>query len=186
MEQAVIGTGGEGKMPALRSKRNLRLWAAAAVSGCIVAAALLLIWHQKSKPTDADNAVAAALRASRSAYEQGAFDVALADLNGIAQQATKKSDKLAVYDQLASIYASKGDNTNAVKYYDLKHQLDPASAKKDANVLGSIYEQMGDKQKAIEQYQIALQYLKSLPNASARKMDINTLQGQIQSLQEGQ
>ena len=185
MEQAVIGTGGEGKLPALRPKRTLFMWAAAALV-VVIGVAALAVWHQKSKPTDADNAVTAALKASQTAYGQGAYEVALHDLDGIEQKATKQSDKLAVYDQLASIYASQGTLDQAVKYYGLKHQLNPGSAKKDANVLGSIYEQMGDKQKAIEQYQLALQYLKSLPNASERKMDIATLQGQIDSLQEGE
>ncbi|HSX43111.1 MAG TPA: tetratricopeptide repeat protein [Candidatus Saccharimonadales bacterium] len=183
MEQAVIGTGGEGKLPALRPKRTVLVWAVAGVLIIIVAVIALLVWHQKSKPTDTDDAIAAGLKASQTAYGQGAYDVALADLNGLEQKATKKSDKIAVYDQLASIYTTQGTLDKAVQYYGLKHTLDPGSAKKDANVLGSIYERMGDNQKAIEQYQLALQYRKSLPNVSGRKMDIDTLQGQIESLQ---
>lgn len=163
-------------------KRKIAAVAGFAVVVVVVVGGGLLVWHLVSSRPKPNPDVTAALVSSQAAYDKGSFAVAVQALDGAAAKTNYKPQKAEVYDHLAVASASDGKLREALRYYDLKHQVDSGSIRKDANAMGLLYDRLGNTQKAIDQYTIALNYMKSLPNAVQLHMEIESLQGQIDAL----
>jgi tetratricopeptide (TPR) repeat protein len=114
------------------------------------------------------------------AMSVGNYDASLQTLQQAESKAHTKQQKLDLYADLAAAAGSAGKMDQALHYFDLRHQLDAATAKQDAYLMGSYYERTGDTAKAIAQYQIALGYKKSLGGDNTG--DIASLQARIDDL----
>ncbi len=96
----------------------------------------------------------------------GNYDKALKGLQSAIGQAQTKEQKVELYGYLASAAMNAGDGVKALHYYDIRHGLDPNTAKQDGLPLGSYYHRLGNKEEALKQYKMALAYYSSLPQDS--------------------
>lgn len=149
-----------------------------------IAVAIILVTSKEDKQQKAQ--VETKLSKSSQAFEKGNYDQALKELEGAADQATNDKQKAQVYTEMASAAASAGQVPQAILYYKQKHEIDPASAKADAYILGTLYERIDDRAKAIEQFEIAIEYLKSQPQAPIRDADLESLELRLKDLKAGQ
>ena len=85
-------------------------------------------------------------------------------MKNVEDQATTKSQKIQLYNELAAAAANVDKVDEAISYFGKKHQLDPSTARADALVLAQLYERLGDSQDALAQYKLALEYYESLPD----------------------
>ncbi|HLZ14528.1 MAG TPA: hypothetical protein VKQ34_00895, partial [Candidatus Saccharimonadales bacterium] len=120
--------------------------------------------------------------ASYAAFSACDYNAALTALQCTPSQTHNKAQLIQVYQQLANSAATVGKVKDALHYYDLKHQLDPSSARQDAYIMGQLYEREGNNAKALQQYQVALAYYKAQPNADQMWSQTSEIQGKIDVL----
>ncbi|HSX34899.1 MAG TPA: hypothetical protein VLF62_04615 [Candidatus Saccharimonadales bacterium] len=158
------------------------------IAGGIAAAVLIIVglvgWHYWSAHKDKASKVDMAIAQSEAAYDKGDFVNALNIVRNMDTQATSKKQKAHVYQAAALAAAGANQLTDAVHFYELRHQVDAGSINGDAYTLANIYQRLGDNQKAIAQYQIALKYAQG--HKSQYGSDATAIQATIDELQQGQ
>lgn len=146
--------------------------------------ALVVAYLALNKQPSAD--VEQTRRTAQDASDTGDYDKAFEDLKKIENQATTKSQKLSVYSDLAAAAANAGQVGEALRYYSLKHDLDPASRGPDAYLLATLYERSGDVPEAAAQYRLAIEYLKTQPVTPETDAEIRGLEAILQEMEAAQ
>ncbi|HEU4914130.1 MAG TPA: tetratricopeptide repeat protein [Candidatus Saccharimonadales bacterium] len=133
-----------------------------------------------------ETAVDSAIKAADEAFQTGDYNKSLEQLQGAADEANTKEDKVALFNQLSAAAANAGKFQEAIDYMKQKHELDPSLKGQDAFVLGSYYEVIEDYQNAIQQYKRSIEYEKSQPKTQRSEANIRSLEVRISSLEESQ
>lgn len=141
-------------------------------------------WHYWSARQSQTKHVDLVIAQSEAAYDKGDFVNALNLVRNMDTQATSKKQKAHVYQAAALAAASANQLSDAVHFFELRHQTDPNTIDADAYTLANIYARMGDNQKAIAQYKIALKYAQE--HKSKYISDAPAIQANIDELQQGQ
>lgn len=160
------------------TKRNLVIVAAVIVVATAGVSVALFFKHR----ADQSHKVSQGIDNAMAAFNNGDYSQSLESLQQTAAQATNKQDKIKLYDQMASAASSGGQVGEALRYYDLKHQLDPSTAPADAYNMATLYERSDQNDKALAQFKIALKYLQSRPQDMQTKMDIEAVKSEINTL----
>jgi len=159
------------------------------IVGALVAAVILLagigLFFILRNDTD-ENSVSTALTLADEKTMAGDYDQALAALKQAESQAKDAEQKIQLLNSLAAAAANAGQLSEALDYYNQKHQLDPASVDSDGYLVGELYERLGDTQKAVEQFELYLGYLKASPPEENGQASIEGMEIRIQQLKEGQ
>lgn len=140
----------------------------------LLAAAVGLTYYFMNRNDDKSQAgtpVEQAVQESSEAFDAGDYQQARQDLEGALSETNDTQEQVQLYSQLSAAAASDGDVQGALDYLAQKHQLAPETEKEDAYIMAQYYEQLDDKAKALQQYEIALNYLQSLPNSD--QLDIS-------------
>lgn len=103
----------------------------------------------------------AALNTANTEATNGHFNQALAKLQSVGGEAHTNQQKVQLYSAFAAYTASDNQLQTALHYYSLKHQLDPGSVGPDAYQMASIYFQLKQYGQAINQFEIAINYVKT-------------------------
>lgn len=157
--------------------------------GSLVAAVVLLagVGLFFALRDDADNKVVTdALTVANEKTMAGDYDQALAGLKQAESQAKDTPQKVQLLTGLAAAAANAGQLSEALEYYDQKHQLDPTAAASDGYLVGELYERLGDTQKAIEQFESYLAYITANPTEETGEARIKSMTARIQQMKEGQ
>jgi tetratricopeptide (TPR) repeat protein len=141
------------------------------------------VWHGKSS-TNNKQATQNAQQAAKQYMQRGDYQKAYDALKAQNGKAGSKAQQLAIYDGLAAAAASQGKLTDALHYYQLKHQLAPDTAQQDAYAMASLYERANDSKNAIAQFNIAITYYKTLPQTDTVKINIAAAQSEIHALEK--
>ncbi|HEV2402747.1 MAG TPA: bacterial transcriptional activator domain-containing protein [Candidatus Saccharimonadales bacterium] len=104
-------------------------------------------------------------------------------LLSVVSDAHTRSQKVTLYDMLATAEANNGAYLTAIHYYTLKHQLDPGTEPADALLLASIYYRAGDMNAAAAQYHLGIQYLQSQLQHTTNPTLRTNISGQIAGAQ---
>jgi tetratricopeptide (TPR) repeat protein len=157
--------------------------------GALVAAIVLLagsgLFFMLRNDAD-ENSVSTALTLADEKTMAGDYDQALAALKQAESQAKDTEQKIQLLNSLAAAAANAGQLSEALDYYNQKHQLDPASIDSDGYLVGELYERLSDTQKAVEQFELYLDYLKANPPEENGQASIESMEIRIQQLKEGQ
>ena len=149
--------------------------------GIPVVVALALSSKPKNSPV-----VDKAIQQAQTSTTSGDYNDAYNKLKATESQAVTKQQKSAFYIQMAASAANIGKITEAINYLKLRHQLDPSTAKMDAEMMGSLYERTDDKADAVAQYKLALEYYQSLPSNINNDSTVEGLKARIADLGGGQ
>ena len=134
--------------------------------------------------TEAPSAtLASARQVAENATAKGEYATAYETLKRAKNQAKTKAQQVALYSDLAAAAANNGQSVEAIDYLEIKHRLDPSTAKQDAAMLATLYGAKGDKSKAIEQYKIAITYYRSLAADPTVDAQIESLEAIVAELE---
>jgi tetratricopeptide (TPR) repeat protein len=169
--------------------KGFRRWSAkrrALVFGVALAVLIIaiIVYLLVNKQPSAD--VEQTRRTAQTASDSGDYDKAFSDLKKIQNQATTKQQKINLYGDLAAAAANAGEVGEALRYYGLKHDLDPGSRGPDAYLMATLYERSGDVPEAIAQYNLALEYLNTQPNTAETTAEIEGIKAILQELEAAQ
>ena len=150
----------------------------------VLVIALVIAYLILNKQPSAD--VEQTRRTAQDASDAGDYSKAFEQLKKVENQATTTSQKVSVYSDLAAAAANSGQVGEALRYYGLKHDLDPASRGPDAYLLATLYERSGDVPEATAQYRLAIEYLKTQPETPETAAEIKGLEAILQELEASQ
>lgn len=165
---------------AWRERRPVFLTAVVLAVGLPVAIILGLVARDKTTPI-----VDKTLEQAFVETSEGEYVDAYNTLKSVENQAVTKSQKLALYSELAAAAANVDKIQEAVDYLKLKHELDPSNAPADAQMMAQLYERLGQQQDALAQYKLALEYYQSLPDSDDNKATVTGLKAVIEALESG-
>jgi tetratricopeptide (TPR) repeat protein len=154
---------------------------AAVIAVLLITAILggLYFWHKEPSAS-----VKHLSQTAQEYMQQGDYQKAYDTLKQQENKTGNKAQQLAVYDGLAQAATAQGKITDALHYYDLKHQLDPSTVGQDAYIVGTLYERSNNKQKAIEQFNLALNFYKSQKESVSSQQNIAAVQGELTALEK--
>lgn len=150
----------------------------------IFAAALATFFVIQKDKGDA-GAVNQALTLAEEKTIAGDYAQALDALEQAKSQAKDAGQKIQLLNSLAAAAANAGKLSEALNYYEQKHQLDPASTAADGYLVGELYERLGETQKAIEQFERYLEHVKANPPEETGQAMIESIEIRIQQMKEG-
>lgn len=133
----------------------------------VAVAGYLAFKNERQSGTPAEQAI----QTSGESFDEGDYQQAREDLESALDSTDDDGEKVALYTRLAATAASEGNVKEALGLLDKKHQIDPETAKADAYIMAQYYERLDERKEAREQYKIALQYLRALPNSDG--LDVN-------------
>lgn len=160
-----------------RERRPMAVSLLVLVFGLPIVITLALTKAEKSPAVDS------ALKQAQADTEKGDYAGAYDRLKSTENQASTKTQKIALYNDLAAAAANAGQPQEAIEYLLKKHQLEPEAAARDAYMLAALYEEAGNEAKALEQYKIALNYYRSLPKDPAADARAESIEAVIADLE---
>lgn len=166
---------------AWRERRPVFLAAVTLAVGLPVAIILGLLARDKTSPL-----VDKTLEQAFMETSQGEYSDAYHTLKSVENQTATKSQKLALYSELAAAAANVDKIEEAVGYLKLRHELDPSTAPADAQMMAQLYERLGRQQDALAQYKLALEYYQSLPDSDENQATVMGLKAVIEELERTQ
>ena len=101
---------------------------------------------------------------------------ALETSQSVISDASSKQQKDQLYTQLATAEVNLDNFSQAITYYQTKHQIDPNTDSMDAQILGDLYQQNGQNQQAVVQYKLAIAYLKTKKPTTSKGYGGNEVQ----------
>ena len=164
-----------------RERRPMVLAVFILVVGIPVVVALAVSSKPKQSPV-----VSKAILQAQKSTSNGDYTDAYNKLKATESLAVTKQQKADFYAQMAAAASNIGKITEAINYLKLRHQIDPSTAKMDAEMMGSLYERAADKADAVAQYKLALEYYQSLPSNINNSSTIEGLKSRIADLEAGQ
>lgn len=160
-----------------------RLLAACAVIAVFLVAGLSLLYVARDDG-EQDDVVDNALSFAEEQTDAGNYDQALDALRQSLEKAQSTEEKLRVLGSLAAAAANAGKLSEAIGYYEQKHQLDPSDAASDGLLVGELYERLGETELAIQQFETYVGYITSNPTSENAEARINSLKARIEQLKE--